>query len=764
MVNPLVRQLGLRQIEQRDAALPPPPQDIVEEAGTALAGHVRAAWGRNKLAKERVDQILLRCLRARRGVYGPGELAQMQANGGTNFIFADLTETKCRAGSAWIRDIVLPVGERPWALEPTPLAELPAALKKSIVNKAIEQAQQIMKMRAEQAMQAQQQPALPGPGGQPGAAPMVPPPLPSDAVMSKQEFKQQVAEIGDKLRTEAEQAVKRIAGIRARRMERQIEDRLAEGGWAVAMDAFVEDFVTYPAALMKGPVYQRVQTLKWEDGWVPKVVNDPKQCWEQVSPFDAYPSPGSKDCQNGDFIERMRLWRKSLFDLKGLPGYQDDEIDKALRDYSGGHMEGWLWTEAERQRLTAETNYMFLSPPGVIDAINYWGSVPGWKLMSWGVKSSDDKELEPTRDYECNVVIIGRYVIYAALNPNPLGARPYRKACYDEIPGAFWGRSVPDLCATPQRMCNVYASAMADNVGFSALPQFWVHADRFADGENTVEIFGGKVWQLKSDTTQGVNPGMGVFNIPDNSRSLNENYEKWEIRADDSTGIPRYTYGNERVGGAGDTASGLAMLLNSAAKGLRRAISNIDMNVIGPNISDTFVNEMLYNEDESIKGDCKAVPRGAAAILIKDAAQRNRMQFLSITANPIDMQIIGAKGRAAVLHEVATSMELDADSIVPDEEGIEKQQAEAARAQSEAAQQQMQAKQAEHQDKMALEREKIAASQAGAQAAGQQRSQDQMVKLIGDIVKQQLSSRNEGAAQPQSVMPASGLEVARSTV
>lgn len=762
MASPLVRQLGLRQIEQRDAALPPPPQDIAEEAGTALAGHVRSAWGRNKLAKEKVDQKLLKCLRARRRVFGPGELAQLQGNGGTNFIFADLTETKCRAGSAWIRDIVLPVGERPWALEPTPLAELPAALKKSIVNKAIEQAQQIMRQRAQQSMQAQQQPALAGP---PGAPPMpaAPAALPSDAVMSKEEFRQQVAELGDKLRTEAEQAVKRIAGIRSRRMEKQIEDRLAEGGWAKAMDACVEDFVTYPAMIMKGPVYQRVQTLEWAESWTPKVVNNAKQCWEQVSPFDAYPAPGAADCQSGDFIERMRMWRKSLFDLKGLPGYQDEEIDKALRDYSDGHMEGWLWTEAERQRLTNETNYMFVSPPGVIDAVNYWGSVPGWKLISWGVKSSDDKALEPTRDYECNVVVIGRYVIYAALNPDPLGARPYRKACYDEIPGAFWGNSVPDLCSNSQNMCNFYASAMADNAGFVAKPQFWVHADRFADGENVLEIFGGKVWQLKSDPTQGVNPGMGVFNIPDNSQSLNANYDKWEMRADDATGIPRYTYGNERVGGAGDTASGLAMLLNSAAKGLRRAISNIDANVIGPNIEATFVNEMLYNEDESIKGDCKAVPRGAAAILIKDAAQRNRMQFLGMTANPIDMQIIGAKGRAAVLHEVATSMELDADSIVPDEEKLEQQQAEAARAQAEAAQQAMQAQQAEHQDKMALEREKIAASQAGAQASGAQKQQEKLFDLVGDIVRDSMRNRS-GAEQPQSIMPASGLEVARSTV
>lgn len=752
MASPLVRTLGLQAIEKRDAAEPPPFRSIVEEAGSALAGHVRAAWGVNKLSKMKVDESLLRCLRARRRVYSPGQLAVIQQNGGMNIVFADLTETKCRAGSAWIRDVVLPVGERPWGLEPTPLAELPETLKRSIVDKAIQQAQALMVAQKQAAMQAQQEaqaPQMPGAPGQPPGQ-MATPPAPVNPVMTHKEYRQKVAELGEKLRTEAEMNVKKIADTRARRMERQIDDRLAEGNWAQAMDAFVEDFATYPAAIMKGPVYQRVQTLTWADGWTPKVTNDPKQCWEQVSPFDVYPAPSAKDCQKGDFIERMRLWRNSLHDLKGLDGFQDDQIDQALRDYSGGHLEGWLWTEAERQRLTQETMFMWLSPPGVIDALNYWGSVPGWKLISWGVKVD-----EPTRDYECNVILVGRYIIYAALNPDPLGARPYRKACYDEIPGAFWGNSVPDLASTPQKMCNAAACAMADNLAYSAGPMGWVHADRLADGENSVEISPYRMFQLKSDPTQGTNPGIGFFNVPNTSGALSDFYDKWEIRADDSTGIPRYTYGNERVGGAGDTASGLAMLLNSAAKGLRRAIANIDMHVIEPNITAVFVNEMLYNPDESIKGDCKTVARGASAILIKDSAQQRRMQFLSVTANPIDMQIIGVKGRAAVLREVAETMELGS-GVVPDADAIQQQQEEAQRAQAAAAQQQAQAMQAEQQGKMQMQQQQI-------EAKGAQQQNANLMDLIGTIVKASMTNKS-GAEQPQSINPASALDVARSTV
>lgn len=709
MANPLVRQLGLKQVLERDAAAKTPGETIQLEdqvPDSVIGGHVRLAWTQNKLAKQQIDLALLKCLRARRGVYSAAELANLQAaNGGMNIVWADLTETKCRAASAWIREIVLPVGEQPWGVDPTPQPDMPKAMKDAIVNKALAKGQELMTQIA-------------GAGGE---------------IMTRDEFRDTVREIGDKLRDDAEKAINDLAKKRAKRMETVIADRLAQGGYTEAMDAFVEDFVTYPAAILKGPIYRRHKALKWQAGWTPKVSNEPVQSWERVSPFDIYPAPSAKSPQQGNFIERVRFRREELFDLRGLPGYRDDEIDSALRDYTNGHLESWLWTEAERQRLEQETLYMFLSPPGVIDALNYWGSIPGWKLMSYGVA----QDLEPTRDYECNVLLCGRYVLYAALNPDPLNQRPYRKACYDEIPGAFWGRSIPDLASTSQKMCNSIACSLADNLAVSSGPQVWVHADRFADGEQSMEIFPWKLWQLKSDPTQPTQPGIGFFQPPSNAESLMATYEKWEIRADDATGIPRYTYGNERAGGSADTATGLSMLMNNAAKGLRRAISSIDMNVIAPTINDTFTNEMLYNADESIKGDCVVVPRGAAAILIRESAQQRRLQFLQVTANPIDAQLVGGKYRLALLRDVATSMDLPVDQVVPTDEAYAEQQAAAAKAQQEQAQAIMQAEAGKMELEHKFEMEKEAA--IGAREAA---SNDQ--KALADVVKQAVQTALQG--------------------
>jgi hypothetical protein len=713
--NPLVRHLGLQQLLQREAQEVPKFQTFDDaQTESALAGHVRQAWGRNKLAKEKIERRMLNCLRARRGEYSPDALAQIQAGGGQNIVWADLTETKCRGASAWVRDILLPGGDRPWSISPTPIPDLPLAIKQGVVAKAVQQATQAMQQMAESA----------------------------GVVMDKSTFRQTVAENGEQLRAEAEATLKKAAARRAKRMEDQIADRLAQGGWEDAIDAFIEDFVTYPAAVLKGPVYQRHKRLEWGDSWTPKVSDNPAQSWEHVSVFDIYPAVGAKDCQQGDFIERIRFFRNELHALKGLPGYQDAEIAKALIEYTNGHLEGWLWTEAERQRLEKETTYLFMSPPGVIDGLNYWGSVPGWKLISWGVK----EDIEPDKDYEVNCLIIGRFVVYCALNPDPLGQRPYRKACYDEIPGAFWGRSIPDLASVHQQMCNAIACSLADNLGVSSGPMGWCHMDRLADGEQSMEWAPWKMFQLKSDPTQGVNPGIGVFTIPDNSQNLMRTYAEWEQRADDATGVPRYTYGNGEAAGAGDTASGLAMLLNNAAKGLRRAISNIDARVIAPTITMSFVNEMLYNPDESIKGDCIVVPRGAAAILIKESAQARRSQFLAITGNPIDMAIIGNKGRAALLREVASAMELPVDDIVPTEEELTEREQAQAQAQQQMLEQEQAAKQQEAEQALQLETAK-----AEAKAVADDRART--LELIGDIVKQAVSGAMTEGKQAEGKKP-----------
>jgi hypothetical protein len=46
------------------------------------------------------------------------------------------------------------------------------------------------------------------------------------------------------------------------------------------------------------------------------------------------------------------------------------------------------------------------------------------------------------------------------------------------------------------------------------------------------------------------------------------------------------------------------------------------------------------------------------------------VEFLQATANPIDANIVGPKGRAAILREVAKGLAMPVDDIVPTDEEI----------------------------------------------------------------------------------------------
>ncbi len=710
--NPLVSSANLGDMERAEKIAAEQRQTdgvhLSNLGENMLAGHIAQSWERNKLHKYKTSQLMLSCLRARRGVYSQMELAELQNGGGVNVAWVDLTDTKCRAASAWIRDVVMPTGERAFAVEPTPMADLPVETKMAITEAASRQARQLM-------VQMQQ-------AGQ--------------GVLSPDEFRQAAVDIGNKLRDKTLKETQNRAEKAAHLMNDRIADEMAQGSWDQSMDDFIEDFVTYPGAILKGPFYNRKLELKWLPGFVPAVTNNPRMQWARVSPFDVYPAPYATDCQDGDFIERIRLRPKELHDCIGLPGYFADEIRKALRDYRNGHLEGWIWTDAERYRLEQETLYTFLSPAGVIDGLHFWGSIPGWKLITWGIEGIDPDDLE--REYEVEGIKIGNYIVRCTLNNDPLHKRPYFKACYEAIPGAFWGRSIPDLCKLPQRMANAIACAFADNLGMASGPMVWVHADRFADGEDSTAVFPWKIWQLKSDPTQGVNPGIGFFQANPLTEQLMAALDKWELKADDSTGIPRYTYGNERIGGAGDTASGLSMLMNSAAKGLRRAISNIDINVIGPTVYMTFVNLMLYDKDLSIKGDCVVVPRGANAVLIKEASQQHRREALALVAgNPVLTQITGVTGVAELLREVLKSLDIDPDSIVPTEEEMLQKEQEAQQ-QQEAMMQQAQA-QAEQQAQLEMAKTQAASETRMAEKQLDATTQKEIVgaKIAADMAKKE---------------------------
>lgn len=593
---------------------------------TSLASYIRECWSDAKTEKAEVEDILLRCKRQRSGEYDPDKLAKIREQGGSD-LFLNLTAVKCRAAESWVRDTLLPAGDKPWSLRPTPIADVSRQVKEDVATEIV-----------------------------------------NEALMAGIPPQQIMANVAG-LREETDKRIQEEAEERAADMERQIEDLLAEGGWHEAMAAIVDDVVTYPAAIMRGPIIRRRRRMKWADtpqGPVPQIEDDLVLEVERVSPFDVFPSPAATDIDDGYLIQRHRLTRSDISALLGVLGYDDDAIRGVLDDYGKGGLTDWL-SQRETEDSDVRDDHGG-KPDRPIDALEFWGSVQGKMLLEWGM---DEAEVpDPLNEYEANVWLVGEWVIKAQINPDPLGRKPYYKASFDEVPGEWWGRGIPQLIEASQGVVNAAARSLVNNLAISSGPQVEVNVDRIPAGEDISSMYPWKIWQVTADKHGSSGSAVNFYQPNPMTGDLLTVLDRFYTLADDESGIPRYSYGDPDASGAATTATGLSMLMNAASKGIKQVISNLDHGIIAPLIERIHQHLMLHGDDPSIKGDMQVIARGAASLLIKEQQNARRLEFLQMTANPLDSQVIGPAQRAQILREVAGGLEMDVDKIVPDQAQI----------------------------------------------------------------------------------------------
>jgi hypothetical protein len=602
------------------------PKQENKELVSNIASYIQKKWSVARDHKaNKVTSRLLKCQRQRLGEYDPDKLTQIRKQGGSE-IYMQITAVKCRAAEAWIRDVMTGM-DRPWTLEPTPLPDLPPMIQQAVQQKV--------------AMELQQQAQL-------AAAP-----IPNVQELIEEKIKNLQGDIKKKAYEEAKSIIEQ--------MEDKCHDQMIEGDWDEAFSQVISDISTFPSAIIKGPILRKKKCLYWKptgSQWEAATEESIKPEFERISPFDLFPSPDSTSIENGYLFERHALHRSDLSALIGVPSYKEAAIREVLKEFATGGLANWLQGDSERAALESKD----VAKSELIEALEYWGPVTGELLKEWGVDGVD-----PELDYQVNAWLIGKHVIRALLNPDPLGKKPYSMSSYERVAGSFWGRGIPELMEDVQSVCNATARALVNNMGIASGPQVEVNIDRIPQGEDFTDIYPWKIWQVSNDMSGSASPAVR-FNQPTAIIDpLLVVYEKFARLADDYTGIPAYTYGNSSVGGAGRTASGLSMLMSSASKGIKQVVSNVDTGIVAPTVERLYNHNMRYDEDLSIKGDAKVVARGSLSLMQKEQLMVRRNEFLQATANPIDSQILGVKGRGAILREVAKELDMPIDDIIPDE-------------------------------------------------------------------------------------------------
>ncbi len=576
-------------------------------------------------------------------------------------------------------------------------------------------------------------PGAPPPGGSAPNSPMpgvgIPPPPPPPPLPDPGAVRDRYNDLMEAARDQA----KRKAADQAEVAEDKLEELLAQGGFYDALAEFLVDIPMFPYAVMKGPTVRIKTQVKWTRDKAPWSVSQtlpqspipqmpqqpqgaiggmpgvgapqdllapsnnnapPKQtpqvakpvvtdvpilCWERISPFDIYWTPGVADIEDANIIQRSRLTRADINDLLDLPGFITEEVRAVLDEYGrGGLVDNWDTTDAERALLEGREDPRF-NQSGLIACLEFQGMAQGRFLLDLGVDPSEIPD--DLRDYFCNAWLIGRHIIKVQLSPSPRKRHNYYVTSFEKVPGNPCGNGLPDLLEDISSVANATLRALVNNLSIASGPQVTINDDRLADGEDGEQLYPWKRWHTKSDPFgNNTEKAVEFFSPASISSELLNVYTAFSSLADEHSAIPKFMTGSPPVGGLGRTASGLSMLMQNSSKILQTVASNIDRDVIAPVLDSLFDMVMVTDTTGILTGEEKIRVLGVQVAQQRETQRARQLEFLQLTANPIDMQIIGPKGRAQVLRQVATEIGLPGENIVPSDDKLDEQQKAAAAA------------------------------------------------------------------------------------
>jgi hypothetical protein len=498
-------------------------------------------------------------------------------------VFIGMTRQKTNAAEARVADILLPTDDRNWGIQPTPEPYLAG-----------------MTMTNEMAIDPRT--------GQPIIDPKTGQPL----------RKKEVA-----------RAVMEMARKKAQAMQNEIYDQLIECDYNGELRKVIHDAARLGSGVVKGPVVMNRTRKAWQPYtdamgqtvYQVDIVQELNPASMRVDPRNVWPDPGcGENIHDGKGIyERQRLTAKQVRDLVKQPGYMKEQIRKVLEE---GPKKSATFQELrdEDQRDLARDTY---------ELWEYWGDVDHEDLEAAGVEAGEKDEL---RAVNACVVMINDTVVKAFLNPLDDGQLPFDFYVWEKVSGSCWGYGVPYLMRAQQKVLNAAWRQMMDNAGVSSGPQIVMNPNVISPADKQWQLSSRKIW-FATDDMDDVRKAFATFEFDSHQAELAGIIKMATELADAETGVPVIMQGEK--GAAPDTVGGMQMLMNSANVVLRRLVKQFDDMITRPHIRRYYDYNMMYNEDEEVKGDFQIDARGSSALLTRDIQNQAFLNLLAAGMNPV---------------------------------------------------------------------------------------------------------------------------------
>jgi len=457
------------------------------------------------------------------------------------------------------------------------------------------------------------------------------------------------------------------AMLAAKRMEKKIHDQLDESEATKQLRSAAFEMPLFGTGIMKGPMAVDKEYPDWdaEGNYIPVTKTVPKVSY--VSVWDFYPDPDAAsitDCQYS--IQRHKMNRSQLRDLKRRPFFRKDVIEDVITQGESYAKKYW---EDDLQ------DYQTDSGVDRFEVLEYWGVMDMKTIEEHDIEIPE--ELESADELQVNIWICNDRVIRSVLNPFKPVRLPYYAVPYEHNPYSLFGIALAENMDDTQTLMNGFMRMAVDNAVLSGNLIFEVDETNLVPGQD-MQLYPGKVFRR-----QGGAPGQALFGTkyPNVSGENLQLFDKARQLADESTGLPSFSHGQTGVSGVGRTSSGISMLMNAAAGGIKTVIKNIDDYMLGPMGKNFFHFNMQFDFDKSIRGDLEVKARGTESLMANEVRSQRLMQFLQVGANP---NLAPWMKSQYIIREIAKSMELDPDKVTNNIEEaqeqamiMQKQQAEA---------------------------------------------------------------------------------------
>lgn len=475
-----------------------------------------------------------------------------------------------------------------------------------------------------------------------------------------------------------------MARHRAEAMAKEIRDQL-EGGERALYTTTMRDVIfsgnLYGTGILKGPLVDRRVVNQWAlndmGSWALNIHEVLTPYIEAVQIWDVYPDPCASNVGDAQFIFQRHVYNRA--DLKRLaerPDFDADAINAYIREAPEGDAS---YKDHETTIRSMGGHYSTHSPTrNRYEVLEYWGYVSGKDLAECGCEVSEDRLDD---DVAANIFLLNDRVIKADLSPIEGVRLPYYFYYFDKDESSIWGEGIASVMRDAQQLLNSTVRALMDNVAVSAGPQIEVNADLLPEGEDPTDIEPFRVWLRTGAGAEAQSPAVRVYTLPSYTTEFITLIQLLENFVDEASGIPRWLHSDDRVSGAGRTASGLSMLMGTANVLTTEQVRLFDDGITRPFITAMYHWNMQFNPREDVKGDFQIRAKGSAVLMQREVQAQALTNFMAQTANQLYAPYVKAP---ELLARLAKAMEVGGDDIVKTREEFEQEQAQAMASQAKA--------------------------------------------------------------------------------